>query len=322
MNKGKEVKNPSPGSPVKDMPRTSMMGRAEVNDPPRKGIIKMIVGGPADGDSQRARKAQVQEAYGTKMKEIMDMEPANDAPLFQFDQEEQNGPGIPGNDALVITALLANYEIERVFIDSGSSADILFGEAYDQMQLGDVPLEVVDTSFYGFPGEVVHPRGMISLPLTLGSSPLRKTCLLKFRLVDIPSAYNVILGRPTLNIFREIISTYHMKIKFLVVGEVGEAQADMLEARKCYVEVINRGKKRVLEEASGEENPSKRGKDPTPRLELKEEDPVAVQLVDELLTIELIPGDPDKMTKIGSKMKEDVREQVINCLRKNKDIFA
>ncbi|KAL0456223.1 UNVERIFIED_CONTAM: hypothetical protein Slati_0961500 [Sesamum latifolium] len=56
MDKGKEVKNPSPGSPVKDMPRTSMMGKAEVNDTPRKGIIRMIAGGPADGDSQWARK--------------------------------------------------------------------------------------------------------------------------------------------------------------------------------------------------------------------------------------------------------------------------
>ncbi|KAL0451794.1 UNVERIFIED_CONTAM: hypothetical protein Slati_1157500 [Sesamum latifolium] len=191
------------------MPRASMMGKAEVNDPPRKGIIWMIAGGPAGGDSQRARKTQVREAYETKMKEIMNMEPTNDVPLIQFDQKEQNGAGIPGNDALVITALLANYEIERVFIDSGSSADILFGEAYDQMQLGDVPLEAVDTSLYDFAGEVVHPRGMILLPLTLGTSPLKKTCLLKFLVVDIPSAYNVILGCPTLNAFRAIYILSH-----------------------------------------------------------------------------------------------------------------
>ncbi|KAL0444498.1 UNVERIFIED_CONTAM: hypothetical protein Slati_2172500 [Sesamum latifolium] len=292
-NKGKEVKNPSPGSPVKDMPKTPMTGKAEVNDPPRKGVIRMIAGGPATGDSQRAGKAQ-----------------------------EQNGPRIPGNDALVITTLLANYETERVFIDSGSSADILFGEAYDQIQMGDVPLEAVDTSLYRFAGEVVHPRGMISLPLTLGTSPLRKTCLLKFLVVDIPSAYNVILGRPTLNAFWAILSTYHMKIKFLVVGGVGEAQADILQVRKWYVEAIKRGKKRILEEASGEENPRKRGKDPMPRPELKEETPITVQSAEELLTVELIPGDPNKVTKIGSKMKEDARKQVIDCLRTNKDIFA
>ncbi|KAL0448806.1 UNVERIFIED_CONTAM: hypothetical protein Slati_1437000 [Sesamum latifolium] len=219
----------------------------------------------------------------------MDVEPANDAPLIQFDQEEQSRSRIPGNDALVITVLFANYEVERIFIDSGSSVDILFGEAYDEMQLGDTHLEAVDTSLYGFAGEVVHLRGMLSLLLTLGTPSLRKTCLLKFLVVDIPSAYNVILGRPTLNAFRAIISTYHMKIKFLVVGGVGEVQADILQACKYYVEAIKRGKKRMLEEASGEKNPSKRGKDPMPRPELKEEDLVAVQLVEELLTVELIP---------------------------------
>ncbi|KAL0415980.1 UNVERIFIED_CONTAM: hypothetical protein Slati_3429900 [Sesamum latifolium] len=105
-----------------------------------------------------------------------------------------------------------------------------------------------------------------------------------------------------------------MKIKFPVVGGVGEVQADILQARKCYVEAIKRGKKRMLEEALSEENPSKRGKDPMHRPELKEEATVAVQPLEELLTVELIPGDPDKITKIGSKMKEDVREKVINCL--------
>ncbi|KAL0438888.1 UNVERIFIED_CONTAM: hypothetical protein Slati_2371800 [Sesamum latifolium] len=237
-----------------------MMGKAKVNDPPRKGVIRMIVGGPAGGDSQRARTAQVREAYGTVVKEVMELEPAKDAPLIQFDQEERNGPRTLSNDALVITALLANYEIERVFIDSGNSADILFGEAYDQMQLGDVPLESIDTSLYGFAGEVVHPRGMISLPLTLGTDPLRKTCLLKFLVVDILLAYNVILGRPTLNAFRAIISTYHMKIKFPVVGGRGEAQADALQACKCYVEAIKRRKKRIWRKPQAKKTPTNEGR--------------------------------------------------------------
>ncbi|KAL0413549.1 UNVERIFIED_CONTAM: hypothetical protein Sradi_1556600 [Sesamum radiatum] len=45
MDKGKEVKDPSPASPVKGVPRTFMMGRTQVNDPPRKGIIRRITGG-------------------------------------------------------------------------------------------------------------------------------------------------------------------------------------------------------------------------------------------------------------------------------------
>ncbi|KAL0427460.1 UNVERIFIED_CONTAM: Pro-Pol polyprotein [Sesamum latifolium] len=110
--------------------------------------------------------------------------------------------------------------------------------------------------------------------------------------------------------------------KVLGCRGVGEAQDDALQACKCYVEVIKRGKKRILEEASGEENSNKQGKDPIARPEPKEEAPVTVQHVEELLTVELIPGDPGKVTKIGSKMKEDVRDQVVSCFQKNKDIFA
>ncbi|KAL0455036.1 UNVERIFIED_CONTAM: hypothetical protein Slati_0842800 [Sesamum latifolium] len=98
-----------------------------------------------------------------------------DAPVIQFGRAERSGPKTSHNDAVVITALLANYEVGRIFIDSGSSADILFGEAYDQMQLGDSPLEKVKSS---------PPRGMVSLPLTLGVGVARRTCMLKFLVVD------------------------------------------------------------------------------------------------------------------------------------------
>ncbi|KAK4383018.1 hypothetical protein Sango_2816000 [Sesamum angolense] len=113
-----------------------------------------------------------------------------------------------------------------LFIDSGSSTDILFGEAYDQMQLGDSPPEKVKTSLYDFAGEVIHPQCMISLPLNLGRGSNQKRCLLKFLVVDTPSAYNAILGRPTLDAFQIVISTYRMKIKFSTVGGVGQVQDD------------------------------------------------------------------------------------------------
>ncbi|KAL0386097.1 UNVERIFIED_CONTAM: hypothetical protein Sradi_3004000 [Sesamum radiatum] len=147
-------------------------------------------------------------------------------PSSSLGEKERSGPKNSHNDALVIRAVLANFEVGRIFIDSRCLADILFGKAYDQMLLGDIPLEKVNTSLYGFAGEVVHPQGMISLPLTLGTGPTRRTCMLKFLVLDVPSAYNVILERPTLNAFQAIISMYHMKIKFSTPGGVGEIQGD------------------------------------------------------------------------------------------------
>ncbi|KAL0444735.1 UNVERIFIED_CONTAM: hypothetical protein Slati_2196200 [Sesamum latifolium] len=101
----------------------------------------MIAGGPLGGDSHQARKSQVREAHQISIKEVLDVETMEDAPLIQFGRAERSGPQTIHNNALVITAILANYEVGCIFIDSGSSADILFGEAYDQMQLGDVSLE-------------------------------------------------------------------------------------------------------------------------------------------------------------------------------------
>ncbi|KAL0309212.1 UNVERIFIED_CONTAM: hypothetical protein Sradi_5863500 [Sesamum radiatum] len=117
--------------------------------------------------------------------------------------------------------------------------DTLFGEVYDQMQLGDIPWEAIDTFLYGFIGEVVHPMGTIDP----GNHTLLKTCLLKFLVVNIPSVYKVILGYPTLNAFQAIISTYHMKIIFSMTDEVDEVQIDPLQSRKCYIEAIKKEKK-------------------------------------------------------------------------------
>ncbi|KAL0411972.1 UNVERIFIED_CONTAM: hypothetical protein Slati_3786900 [Sesamum latifolium] len=178
-DKAREVRAPSPRRPSRDGAKQTSGGK-EDNDIPRKGTIRMIAGGPSGGDSHQARKSQVREAHQISIKEVLDIETMEDAPIIQFGRAERSGPQTIHNDALVITAMIANYEVRRIFIDSGSSADILFREAYDQMQLGDVSLEKVNTSLYGFIGEVVHPRGMVSLPLTMGRGTTRKTCLLKF----------------------------------------------------------------------------------------------------------------------------------------------
>ncbi|KAL0411423.1 UNVERIFIED_CONTAM: hypothetical protein Slati_3732000 [Sesamum latifolium] len=121
---------------------------------PAKGIIHMIAGGPIDGDSRRARCAHACAAK-TIMK-IDDKVPA-EALTIQFGLADTQGVHFPHNDTLVISATVANYTVKRIFVDSGSSMDILFLKVYRQMKLGDIPLEPVDTSLYGFTGEVVHP---------------------------------------------------------------------------------------------------------------------------------------------------------------------
>ncbi|KAL0454686.1 UNVERIFIED_CONTAM: hypothetical protein Slati_0807800 [Sesamum latifolium] len=259
-DKSKEAKNVSPEFLPKGGPKNGPEDRVEPGDPPRKGVTRIIAVRPIGGDSCHVRKAEVRKAYVATIKELLDVEVV-DAPIIQFGRAEHFGPRNSYNDALVITALLADYEVGCIFIDSRSSADILFGEAYDQTQLGDISLEKVNSSLYGFAGEVVHPRGMISLLLTLKMEPTQKIRVLKFLVVDVSSAYNVILGRFTLNALQAIISLYHMKIKFSTLGGVQKVRGDPLQSRKCYVEAVRKGQKRSLDEVLKESPSCKRGKE-------------------------------------------------------------
>ena len=76
--------------------------------------------------------------------------------------------------------------------------------------------------------------GSIQLVLTLGDPPCQATTTVRFLIVDAPSAYNVLLGRPSLNAIKAIPSAYHMVIKFPTTNGVGIVREDQRVARECY----------------------------------------------------------------------------------------
>ncbi|KAL0461402.1 UNVERIFIED_CONTAM: hypothetical protein Slati_0027800 [Sesamum latifolium] len=45
--------------------------------------------------------------------------------------------------------------------------------------------------------------------------------MIRFLIVDMPSTYNI-QGRPALNAFQVVVSTYHMKLKFPAGARVEE----------------------------------------------------------------------------------------------------
>ena len=57
-------------------------------------------------------------------------------------------------------------------------------------------------------------------------------------MVDCLSAYNAILGRPTLNSWKAVTSIYHLMIKFPTNYEVGELRGNQVAACECYVAMM------------------------------------------------------------------------------------
>ena len=74
----------------------------------------------------------------------------------------------------------------------------------------------------GFRGTKVYPLGTVTLPVTIGDYPQQITRDITFLIIDYSSTYNAIIGRPTLNSWKAITSTYHLMIKFPTEYGVGE----------------------------------------------------------------------------------------------------
>ena len=151
-----------------------------------------------------------------------------------FSYSDLEGFQHPHDDPLVVCAVVANKIVHRVLVDNESLADIIFASAFDKMGIGREKLEPVNTHLRGFSGEKVLPLGSIQLVLTLGEPPYQATMTTKFLIVDASSAYNMLLGRPSLNAIKAIPSAYHMMIKFPTESGVGMVQGDQRVARECY----------------------------------------------------------------------------------------
>ena len=72
----------------------------------------------------------------------------------------------------------------------------------------------------------------------VGNYPQQITKDATFLVVDCSSAYNAILGRPTLNSWKPITSTYHLMIKFPTEYGVGEVRGGQVAAHECYIAML------------------------------------------------------------------------------------
>ncbi|XP_042387947.1 uncharacterized protein LOC121980041 [Zingiber officinale] len=131
--------------------------------------IGMISGGSTNGDSGRARKSHVQRL------EVHAVECSQEqaaGPVLSFGSADLEGLELPHDDALIIKAIIANSRVVQVFVDTGSSVNILFRTAFEEMQIDAAELQPMVTSLYRFTGNEVKPMGQIKLTISLGTEPL------------------------------------------------------------------------------------------------------------------------------------------------------
>ena len=92
-----------------------------------------------------------------------------DEQAITFTEEDAERIHHPYDDAIVITLLIADYTTRRVLVDNGSSADILYFPAFQQMRLGQDQLCPVNSPLVGFGGMKVQLVSTITLPVIVGA---------------------------------------------------------------------------------------------------------------------------------------------------------
>ena len=111
-----------------------------------------------------------------------------------FRDNDTDYVGSPTTDPLVISAQVGPAWMKRILIDCGSSVNILFIHAYNQMRMKARDLEPCQTHLHGFNGSATIPIGMVKLPVRLGSKEHRRVRTLQFTVLNIVSPYNAFLG--------------------------------------------------------------------------------------------------------------------------------
>ncbi|XP_050876397.1 uncharacterized protein LOC127080113 [Lathyrus oleraceus] len=262
-------------------------------------------------------------------------------PISFFLEELPGGSpnsGIP----LLIRAKMAQFDVRRILVDQGSSVDIMYVHLFKTLKLDKTNLApYVGSDLQGFNGATTRPWGYVELLVTFGEQETAREVKIQFLVVDCPSLYNCIFGRPTLAELTAVPSTVHLKMKYYTkLGRVVTVHGDIEAARRCYDAAVKG--QAVVSTKSNCNNKKLKTEDPARgvnaidldcRIGLDETEegrfPKEPSLEHPVRPIpdgefELIPlgDDPEKTVKIGKGLPEETREELVACLKENSDLFA
>ena len=118
---------------------------------------------------------------------------------MSFNEDDARGVKQPHNDPLVIMLTIKGFTTKKILVDNGSSVEIIYLPAFQQLKLDLGRLRPFDSPLVSFSGDIVYPKGIVTLTVIVGIYLRQLTRQLDFLVVDCPSSYNVIIGMPMLN---------------------------------------------------------------------------------------------------------------------------
>ncbi|RDY03051.1 hypothetical protein CR513_13392, partial [Mucuna pruriens] len=130
-----------------------------------KGVITTISGGGGGIRIERSRKRKASDVLVVRGKANV-----TPTPVITFGEKDMQYD-LPRHDKpIVISVVVAEYKVERVLINQGSSANILYWSTYMKMGLKSIDMEPCTRRLYGFASEQVEIRGVVGWKPRLGKA--------------------------------------------------------------------------------------------------------------------------------------------------------
>jgi len=240
--------------------------------------------------------------------------PRKSTPTISFNEDRYDVVAHE-DDPVVISIIAMGRWVHRVLVDQGSSADVLFWDAFIGLGIPLDQLRPFDGVLVGFAGDAVEVRGYTDLRTTFSDAKAAKTIVVRYIVVKAPSSYNILLGRPSLNRLEAVVSTSHLKVKFPTdEGRVATLRVDQTVARKCYENSLKVRRSMYALSLHGPRGENFPDFDPRVGVEDKRPQPVG--------EVEEISLDDDKKVKIGGGLDATTRAELVGVLQKNSSSFA
>ena len=118
--------------------------------------------------------------------------------VLGFSDEDKVRTIQPYDDVLVVTLRIRRYDVKRVLVDQGSSAEIIYPVLYKGLNLRPEDLIAYNSPLVGFERKTVILRGQIRLPIQID-----------LEVVDAYSPYTTIVAKSWHHVLGAVSSTLH-----------------------------------------------------------------------------------------------------------------
>nr|GEW76504.1 reverse transcriptase domain-containing protein [Tanacetum cinerariifolium] len=156
-----------------------------------------------------------------------DRSPLSSVSRSNPNEEKHQGP-------LVIEVEMGGHTIHHMYIDSGSSMEILYKHCFNRLR-PEIKSQMVlaTTSLTGFSGETTWPLGQLRLLVTIGDITHSTKEWMNFMIVKSLLPYNGIIGRPGLKVIQAVPSTVHEMLKFPTKEGIVTIRSSLLIPVEC-----------------------------------------------------------------------------------------